>query len=85
MSRVTAELSTALAAVIRKRRERKGFSLTKLAELSGLTQTYPGMIEKGERVPTVDVANSIARSLGVSLSELIEEAEKLQKRRPPLT
>ena len=80
MSKVTAELSTALATVIKKRRVAKGLSLTRLAELSGLTQTYPGMIEKGDRVPTVDVANSIARSLGVPLSELIREAEKLQRK-----
>lgn len=80
MSKVTAELSTALATVIKRRRVAKGLSLTRLAELSGLTQTYPGMIEKGDRVPTVDVANSIARSLGVSLSELIGEAEKLQRK-----
>jgi transcriptional regulator with XRE-family HTH domain len=79
MSRITAELSRALAAVIKKRRVAKGLSLTKLAELSGLTQTYPGMIEKGDRVPTVDVAHAIARSLDVPLSDLIKEAEKLQK------
>lgn len=80
MGKVTPEISIALAAVIRKRREAKGISLTKLAQLSGITQTYPGMIEKGQRSPTVDVAHSMAKALGCDLSDLIKEAERIIKR-----
>jgi transcriptional regulator with XRE-family HTH domain len=77
MGKVTKELSTALAKAIKRRREAKGMSQAKLAELSGLAQTFIGMIEKCQRTPTVDTANSIAKALGVSLSKLIVEAEKL--------
>jgi XRE family transcriptional regulator, regulator of sulfur utilization len=77
MAKITKELSTALAKTIKKRREAKGMSLAKLAELSGTTQTYPGRVEKGERVPTVDVAFAFAKALGIPFWKLVKEAENL--------
>jgi len=81
MSAINSEFSTALAAVIKKHREAKGLSLSQLAKLSGVSQTYPGMIEKGRYVPTVDVAHSIAEALGVPFPKMASEAEKLRKKR----
>lgn len=81
MGKVTSEMSRALATVIRKRREAKGISLTRLAQLAGVTQTYPGMIEKGQRSPTVDVAHSMAKAIGCDLSDLTKEAERVIKRK----
>jgi len=63
---ITPAFSQALADVLRRRREAKGMSLAKLAELAGLAQTYPGRLEKKERVPTVDVAHALARALDAS-------------------
>lgn len=76
MAKVTKDLSTSLAKVIKRRREAKGMSQAKLAEFSGLAQTFIGMIEKGQRTPTVDTVASIAAALGVKASRLIADAEK---------
>ncbi len=79
MGKITSEISTALADVLRKQREAKGMSLAKLAELSGVSQTYPGLVERGLRSPTVDVAHAMAQAVGRDLSDLIKEAERLIK------
>ena len=81
MGKLTAEISTALADVIRKRRKAKGISLSKMAELSGVSQTYPGLVERGLRSPTVDVAHAMAKAMECDLSELIREAERMVKSR----
>ncbi|HWD94252.1 MAG TPA: helix-turn-helix transcriptional regulator [Verrucomicrobiae bacterium] len=80
MAKLTDDFASALAKVIKRHRQQKGMSLAKLAELSGTTQTYPGRVEKGERTPTVTVADAFAKALGVPLSKLIAEAEKLQNK-----
>ena len=76
---VTPELSAALSKVVRKHRLAKGISMLKLAEMAGIDKTYPGKFERGMRSPSVDVANAIAKALGLRLSQLIGEAEKLRK------
>jgi len=81
MGKVTRVFSGALADVISRRRQAKGMSLAKLAEKSGLTQTYPGMLERGERVPTVDVAHALAKALDCNLSDLVRDAEKRMRRK----
>lgn len=81
MGKITSDISTALAAVIRRHREAKGISLSKLAELSGVSQTYPGMVERGLRSPTVDVVHAMAKAVGCNLSDLIKEAEYIVKSR----
>ena len=46
-----------------------------LAERAGLHRTYIGLLERGERQPTVVAASSIAEALGLDLSKLLQEAE----------
>jgi transcriptional regulator with XRE-family HTH domain len=62
--------------VIRKHRARKGLSQEALAELAGIHHTYVGLVERGKRKPTIDVAERIARALGKKLSDLVKEAER---------
>jgi transcriptional regulator with XRE-family HTH domain len=45
------------------------------AEAAGIHHTYVGLLEHGERKPTIDVADRLAKALGVKLSTLISEAE----------
>ena len=70
------DISSALAAEIKRRREKAGLSLAGLAERAGLSQTYPGMIESGKASPTVEKVFAIAQALGISLKELVGEAER---------
>jgi transcriptional regulator with XRE-family HTH domain len=69
-------LSPAFARVLREHREEKGISQERLAHAAGLHRTYVGLIERGQRNPTLDAAHALARALGMRLSELVREAER---------
>lgn len=66
----------ALANVIRLRREASRLSLNRLAELTNLSRPMIRFIEINERIPTVDTVARISRAFGISLSQLVAEAEK---------
>ena len=67
-------LSRRFGIAVRARRIEEGLSQEKLAELAGLHPTYVGMVERGVRNPTLDVAARLAKALKVSLPKLIEQA-----------
>lgn len=56
-------------------RTSKGFSQEKLAELAGLHRNYIGGIERGERNIALLNILRLAKALGVSPSELLQEIE----------
>jgi len=73
------DISAAFAAVVRKHRMAKGMSQELLAEKADVHPIYIGYIERSERNPTLKVAKAIATALGMSLTEMISEAERIQK------
>jgi transcriptional regulator with XRE-family HTH domain len=81
MAQAQPVLSDAFSQVIKKHREKRKLSRAKLAELSGLHQTYIGLLERGERSPNLDTAKAIANALRLSLGKIVTEAEQIQKRR----
>ena len=81
MRRSEIELSDAFSEVVKRHRVALNLSKARLAETSGLHQTYIGLLERGKRSPNIDTANGIAGALGITLSQLIEEAEKLASQR----
>ena len=54
-------------------RKAKALSLEDVAVVTGLHRTTIGLIERGEREPTVGTLLSIAKGLGVSIFDLIED------------
>ncbi len=64
-------LSAAFAEVVREQRAKRGVSQEDLAHDAGLHRTYVGLIERGLRNPTVEVAHALALALGTTLSDLI--------------
>ena len=74
-------LSDAFSQAVKHHREKRGLSRAALAELSGLHQTYIGLLERGERSPNLDTAKAIANALGIQLGKLIAEAERAIKPR----
>lgn len=72
----SADLTREFAKAIRRRRIAAGLSQETLAESAGLHPTYIGLIERGERKPTLHAGARIADALGVALSEIIREAER---------
>jgi transcriptional regulator with XRE-family HTH domain len=68
-------ISRQFGEVVRGHRNKAGLSQEKLAELAGLHPTYVGMIERGVRNATLDVAARIAQALKADLPKLIREAQ----------
>ena len=60
---------------MRARRSELELTQEVLAERAGVHPTYIGMVERGERNCSLDVASEIAEALNTPLSKLIEEAE----------
>ena len=58
---------------IRKYRENKGWRQEDFAEKIGLSVTYTGMIERGEKVPKLETFITIANTLGVSADLLLAD------------
>jgi transcriptional regulator with XRE-family HTH domain len=70
---VTKKDRKCLGGGIRKYRKLAGLTQEKLAERIDINPVYMGQIERGYRVPTVDVLLRIARSLKVRLSDIVSE------------
>ena len=58
---------------IRKYREQRGWRQEDFAEKIGLSVTYTGMIERGEKVPKLETFITIANVLGVSTDVLLAD------------
>ena len=58
---------------IRKCSENKGWRQEDFAEKIGLSVTYTGMIERGEKVPKLETFITIANVLGVSTDILLAD------------
>lgn len=63
--------------VVRKQRLLTRISQERLGEATGLHRTYISDVERGKRNITIVSLYKIATALHISLSNLIEEAEKL--------
>mgnify|MGYP001431407259 FL=1 len=60
---------------IKELRETKGWSQTKLAKESGLSQSFIHAIETGKKSPTMRSLWKLSKALGVPISEIIEFKE----------
>lgn len=56
---------------VKKLRKERGLTQLQLAEKSGLHKNYIGMVERGERNPSLLNIEVFARALDVSVSELV--------------
>jgi transcriptional regulator with XRE-family HTH domain len=56
---------------IKKLRQEKGLTQEQFAILSGLHKNYIGMVERGERNPSLKNIEIIAKGLGISVSDLM--------------
>lgn len=56
---------------IRARRERLGWTTTKLATLAGVSQSYIWRIEKGKATGTIETLTAIAGAMGLSVDRLL--------------
>jgi transcriptional regulator with XRE-family HTH domain len=68
--RVVSKIAQQVGERIRKLRHERGVSQEQLALKAGITPSYLGQVERGEKSPTIDSVDKVARALQVSLEEL---------------
>lgn len=68
----------AFGTVLRKYRKAQKLSQEELAEKADLAPKMVSLIERFERNPTVNVADSLAEGLSVPLWRLVKDAEQLK-------
>lgn len=66
-----ADLAPVVGHNLRRLRTKRGLSLERLSQLSGVSRAMLGQIELGQSAPTINVLWKIARSLEVTFSALI--------------
>lgn len=71
------DLRVAFGLAVRRRRTLGGMSQERLAELAQVERAYVSALERGKRNPTLLTQQRIAAALGISLSQLIVDAEEL--------
>jgi transcriptional regulator with XRE-family HTH domain len=64
--------------VVRRHRKAAGLTQEQLAERADLAAKMISLVERFERNPSLNVADSLAQGLGVPLSQMIKEAENLR-------
>jgi transcriptional regulator with XRE-family HTH domain len=68
-------VSEIVSQLVADARRHEGLSLDELADRAGVPPTYVDLLERRSRQPTLAAAASLAEALGLSLSELVAEAE----------
>ncbi|MCB0277852.1 MAG: helix-turn-helix transcriptional regulator [Calditrichaeota bacterium] len=66
----------AFGKILKRLREERGLSQSKLASMAGLSHTFIGQLERGDRCPTIDTVFMLAKVLEVKAAKIIEEIEK---------
>lgn len=61
---------------LKQEREGQGLSLQQLGAMSGVSRTAIGMIEKGQRNPSLAICLRLADTLGVRLGDVLNGAFK---------
>lgn len=66
--------------VLRELRKQRGLTQENLGFESGLHRTAIGLLERGERVPSLSTLYKLAGPLGVAPSAMLARAEELVRR-----
>jgi transcriptional regulator with XRE-family HTH domain len=75
MSTIVDDLDSRLGARIKVERERRGWSLTDLAERSGVSRAMINKVERGEASPTASLLGRLSAAFGLTLSALLARTE----------
>ncbi len=66
---------------VRQLREQRRWSQEALAEHANLNRSYIGELERGQAVPSLLTLHKLAQALGISLSSLLEQTERIAQHR----
>ncbi len=62
-----------IAKRLKNARKSKDISVYKLSQLSGVSETHIRDLERGDRNPSLDTLDRLAKPLGLSLADLLNE------------
>ena len=62
-----------IAARIKYFREQKGYTVNKLANLAGISQSYLRSVELGQKNPTIETLSELCWALNISLRDFFDE------------
>lgn len=65
-------------------RTTKGYSVNKLANLSGISQSYLRDVELGNKNPTVEIVSLLCDTLGISLKDFFDDQTENNLETDPL-
>lgn len=71
-----ATLQEKVGTVLRRRRLAAGLGQEAFADKAGLHRTHISLLERGLRMPTLEVVRKIAAALEVTMAEFIGEVER---------
>ena len=79
-----AELEEIIGKVIRRERQDRWLTIKELGDKAGLSEIYVGEIERGQKYPSSNVLESLARALELDMADLLElMAEQIRFERQP--
>ena len=67
------QVARAFGAVLKSARTRKGLSQNALCDAANMDYTYPSLLERGLRTPSLSVVIEIGRALGIEPAQLVTE------------
>jgi transcriptional regulator with XRE-family HTH domain len=77
-------LQEIIGRVIRQERQNGHLTIKQLGEKAGISEIYVGEIERGQKYPSANVLESLARALDLDLAEMLElMAEEIRKEQEP--
>jgi len=74
------DMAKAFATVLRRHRAQNGITQESLAERADIASKMVSLIERNQRNPSLNVADSIAQGLGMTLARMIKEAEVIRRK-----
>lgn len=69
-----------VARILKEERERRGISMTRLAEMSGLSQGMVSLVEHEHRNPSLDTLLRMCEPLQIDLSSVLNRAERAARK-----
>jgi transcriptional regulator with XRE-family HTH domain len=72
--RSASQLQKSFGQCIRDERKGRALSQEKLAELAEISLTYAGEIERGEKMPSLEIIVRLAEAFGLTGAQLLERS-----------